>query len=135
MDWRAGQPDAASDHRRRTVRELSLQRGELPRRCDYGMAYPRLRSDLGGDSRQRYGRDGAGRARDNRRRRRTYQSRRTALARREGGFADVAYHGHHRRWQIDPLMTAVVRNSLLSSVLGWLKRNPEHSKFKHPTVC
>src|SRR5262249_17421933 len=103
VDWGPGQPDEASDYWRRTVRELSLQCGELPRRCDYGMAYPRLRSDLGGDSRQRHGRDGAGRARDNRLRRRAYQSRRTALARRKSRFADVAYHGDDGGQQVDAL--------------------------------
>ena len=50
-----------------------------------------------------HGRDGEGRARDNRRRRRAHQSRRAALARRESGFADVAYHGYDRRQQVRAL--------------------------------
>src|SRR4029434_11342113 len=97
MDWGTGQPYKASDHRRRTIRKLSLQRGELPRRRHYRMAYPRLRSDLGGYIRAGYGGDGEGRARDNRRRRRAHQSRRAALAWRESRFADVAYHGYEDR--------------------------------------
>src|SRR4029434_6434195 len=103
MERGTGQPDAASDHRRRAIRKLSLQRSELPRRRHHRMAYPRLRPDLGGYVRTGYGRDREGRVRDNHRRRRAHQGRRAPLARCEGGFADVAYHGYDRRQQVRAL--------------------------------
>ena len=52
-----GEPDAAGDHRRRAVGELSLQRGEFQRRRDDRLARARLRSDPRGHRRQRHRRD------------------------------------------------------------------------------